>query len=78
MDDIVAAPSAAGNRERAWPAAGHVMRCNLLKVVAGGKTLAMWALIGESGSGKSTLGMPPGRGGEGGGTQVFRWRATLG
>jgi len=27
------------------------MRCNLLKVVVDGKTLAMWALIGESGSG---------------------------
>jgi predicted ABC-type transport system involved in lysophospholipase L1 biosynthesis ATPase subunit len=54
------------------------MRCNLLKVVVDGKTLAIWALIGESGSGKSTLGMPPGLGGEGGGTQVFRWQATLG
>jgi hypothetical protein len=31
------------------------MRCNLLKVVVDGKTLAMWALMGERGSGKSTL-----------------------
>jgi ABC-type dipeptide/oligopeptide/nickel transport system ATPase component len=34
------------------------MRCSLLKVVGDGKTLAMWALIGESGSGRSVLGMP--------------------
>jgi ABC-type dipeptide/oligopeptide/nickel transport system ATPase component len=34
------------------------MRCSLLKVVVDGKTLAMWALIGESGSGRSVLGMP--------------------
>jgi hypothetical protein len=34
------------------------MRCNLLKVVVDGKTLAMWALIGERGSGESTLGLP--------------------
>ncbi len=67
-----------GSRERAWSTAGHVMRCNLLKVVVDGETLAMWALIGESRSAKSTLGMPPGLGDEGGGTRVFRWRATLG
>lgn len=35
-----------------------VMRCNLLKVVVDGKTLAMWALMGERGSGKSTLVLP--------------------
>jgi hypothetical protein len=39
---ICAAPSAAGNRQRAWSTAGHVMRCNLLKVVVDGKTLAVW------------------------------------
>ena len=58
------------------------MRCNLLKVVADGKTLAMWALIGESGSlcvGQEHCGNAvPGLGDDGGGTQVFRWQATLG
>jgi hypothetical protein len=55
------------------------MRCHLLKVVVDGKALAVWALIGERGSGQEHCGnAAPGLGGEGGGTQVFRWQAALG
>jgi hypothetical protein len=55
------------------------MRCNLLEVVVDGKPLAMWALMGERGSGKSNYGnAAPGLGDGGGGTQGFRWQATLG
>ena len=55
------------------------MRCNLLKVVVDGKTLAMWALMGERGSGKSTLVLPhPAWAAKVAGMQVFRWQAALG
>jgi hypothetical protein len=54
------------------------MRCNLLKVVVDGKTLAMWALIGERFGQEHSGNAAPGLGDEGGGTQVFRWQATLG
>jgi hypothetical protein len=68
-----------GTVERGWSAAGHVMRCNLLKVVAGGKTLAMRALMGVSGPGKSTLGMPrPARAARVAGRRCLGWQATLG
>ena len=55
----------------------HLMRRNVLKVAVDGKALAMRSLIGDSGSGDGTPGMPLGPGDEGGGTRVFRWRATL-
>jgi hypothetical protein len=49
-----------------------------LKVVVDGKTLAMWALIGERGSGKSTVGLPrPAWAAKVAGRSV-RWQAALG
>jgi hypothetical protein len=43
-----------------------------------GKTLAMWALIGERGSGKSTVGLPrPAWAAKVAGRSV-RWQAALG
>jgi hypothetical protein len=58
MDDMRGFFCCRGTVSGPWPAAGHVMRCNLPKVVAGRKTLAMRAADGDSGSGNSILGMP--------------------
>ncbi len=55
------------------------MRCNLLKVGVDGKDAGDVGAdgrerLGQEHSGNAARGL----GGEGGGTQVFRWQATLG
>jgi hypothetical protein len=75
-DETIGAPR--GSRRRRtltrWQMANgcikHTQPCMFL---ANGGTLGR-SLDGEHGS----RAMPPGAGDEGGGTQVFRWRATLG